>query len=326
MPREVLPETRPARSVLPRDVLAGMVGDGGDEHCLVFDLPGQRIVLPALEAIRTLLCPNRTLASELLEAEYLPRVIASHEVKEKTLHLGFTAEVAPAALDQAVARRVGRLLHDDSLRRAWEAVERGRFHAASTALPGRRVPLDCPVARVGPPMGGARDARGRGGHLVGPGNPLGGRRQRPSLQAGGLYPPRVKPHPEDGPARRHGCQRGRRWRAGERLREATGRFGCPERAASEHRAVRPRPARLAPSPSGGHHRVRLGGRPVDRGPQAGRAHAHPPARGAEGFARPPATTAAGPGSVFNEAAADQAGPPAPAATAKPAGKGDAETR
>lgn len=152
VPHGVHPETRPARAVLPPDVLAGMVGAGagGDENCLVLDLPEQRIVLPVLEVIRTLLCPNRTLASGLLEPEYLRRIIASHEVKEKTLHLGFTAEDAPAALDQAVARRLGRLLYDDSFRRAWEAVERGRFHAAGPSLPRRRVPLDCPLPDLDP--------------------------------------------------------------------------------------------------------------------------------------------------------------------------------
>lgn len=150
VPPGLRPVTRPACEVLPPDVLAGMVGEGGKEHCIVFDLPNQRIVLPVLEAIRTLLCPNRTLASGLLEPEYLSRIVAKHEIVNGTLQLEFAWEIAPAALDQAVARRVGRLLYDDSFRRAWDAVERERYRSLNQAGPSHRIPLLCPLPELQP--------------------------------------------------------------------------------------------------------------------------------------------------------------------------------
>ena len=149
-----------ARECLGSVAWADFSGKDGDEFLFVLEALQGRYLLPTSEAIRVLLlAPNKTLALGLLEADYLTRVVADSRVtirvkpsgKDRVLHLGFTAEIAPSALDRIIVRHVSRLLYDDSFRRAWDAVERERHRHTGTAGPTGElacVPLHFPLPEL----------------------------------------------------------------------------------------------------------------------------------------------------------------------------------
>lgn len=149
----------PARECLGSVAWADLSGEDGDELLFVLETLQGRYFLPVSEAIRVLLAPNKTLVLGLLEADYLARVVADSRVvvrvkpngEERILHLDFISEITSSALDRSVVRHVGRLLYDDSFRRAWDAVERERHRRTGAAGPTgelAHVPLLFPLPKL----------------------------------------------------------------------------------------------------------------------------------------------------------------------------------
>ncbi len=120
-----------ARQVLRKDEYPLADPQSGFESTLNLDQPcqcalvgGRKIVVATLETIRALLVPTCQLASGLLEADFLRRIVVEEFVREDTLWLTLNDQIPAATLCSPIVAHLARLLKDHSFHAAWQTASR----------------------------------------------------------------------------------------------------------------------------------------------------------------------------------------------------------
>ncbi|HUW65271.1 MAG TPA: hypothetical protein VMW83_11390 [Spirochaetia bacterium] len=140
--------TEEAGSVISRSLLYLGTRANLAEKCWLFSITnGQRVIIPVIEGIRTLIAPTRYLALRCLEPAFLKEIVRYHRMDRDKLWIRFSEEIPLRLLTKGMVLQLGRLLLLPDFRSAWDAIYYG-LQQPTTARSSFPPKVDVPMPKV----------------------------------------------------------------------------------------------------------------------------------------------------------------------------------